>query len=223
MAKGVSINIASSSQDPNGRGPVDPADFSFEYLPIPEKSETREKIPTYAELEWISHESITYPDEPVHLDPEFKTYTYGHVKRGFGDVELLMDLEERDHLFFHSTLSNKNDPSEWMTAIVGYFEIEKVIDCRNLSSSDMRDMDRFRKNAHLKRKDTNVDFLLSGSEYSKLLKRCIPLSSFESSRGLRDEFKRFIRTPKGKEINDGSPWFRWTLKVLEPEMILKRR
>jgi len=56
-----------------------------------------------------------------------------------------------------------------------------------------------------------------------LLKKCIPLSSCEHPRDLKDRFTGWIRTPKGKEINDGSPWFRWTLKVLEPEKILEMR
>ena len=223
MTKGVSINVASSSQNPTGRGPVYPSDFSFEYLPIPEENETIEKVPTYAELEWITQENITTSDKPVHLDPEFETYTYGHAERGFGDINSLMGLEEGDYLFFHSTLDNKHDPSEWLTAIIGYFEIEKVIDCREFSSSEIKEMDRFENNAHLKRKDSGVDLLISGTEDSKLLEKCIPLSSFEDSRKLRDEFKELVRTPTGKKINDGSPWFRWTLKVTEPEKILEMR
>jgi len=222
MMKGASINIASSSKNPNGRGPIDPPDFSFEYLPIPEESEIIDEIPTYAELDWISQENIPVLDKPVHLDPEFKTYTYGHATRGFGDMGLLMDLKEGDYLFFHSTLDNKHEPSEWLTAIIGYFEIEKVIDCRELSSSEIKEMGGFENNAHLKRKDSGVDLLISGTEDSKLLEKCVPLSSFEDPRKLKDEFKEFVMTPSGKEINDGNPWFRWTLKVTEPEKMLER-
>jgi len=133
-----------------------------------------------------------------------------------------MGLEEGDYLFFYSTLDNKHDSSEGLTAIIGYFEIEKVIDCRELSSSEIKEMDRFENNAHLKRKHPGLDLLISETEDSKLLEKCIPLSSFENPRKLKDEFKELVRTPTGKKINDGSPWFRWALKVTEPEMILER-
>jgi len=225
MAKGVSINVGSSSQNPNGRGPVDPSDFSFEYLPIPEKSETIREVPTYTELEWINQESITVSDIPVHLDPEFETYTYGHVKRGFGDMKLLRNLNNRDYLFFHSTLSKEENNSEWITAIIGYFEINEIVDCTDLSSKEIRDNyeSGFKENAHFKRKNPEVDFLVKGNKESKLFERAIPLSKFETPRKLIDRFKDSIETSSGKNIKDETPWFRWTLKVDDPKDIIKMR
>jgi len=222
MAKAVSMNVASRSSDPNGRGRININDTTFEYLPIPEGKETVNDIPTYSELEWIEKENLKKSNLPVHLDPEFKTYTYGHIKRGFGDVSSILDLEKGDYFFFHSTLADLEDSNKWLTAIIGYLEVKKIVDCRDLSSSEIKAINGFENNAHLKRKEPNVDFLVSGTEDSKLLERCIPLSSLKSPRCLKEDSEELIRTPTGKKINGGSPWFRWTLKILEPEKILKR-
>ncbi len=223
MIKGISINVASSSQYPNGRGAIDPANNSFEYLPIPETKDCTGNIPTYSDLKWIEPQKLKKPGLKVHLDPEFETYTYGHVKRGFGDVNSLLSLEKGEYLFFHSTLSHIKDPSKWVTAIIGYFEVDDVIDCRKVSNDEIKEnyRERFGNNAHLKREQPNVDFLVKGSEDSKLLKKAILLSDFDSPRKLKDYFKDTITTTGGKKIKDDHPWYRWTLKVTEPEEILK--
>jgi len=220
MTKAVSLNIASRSSDPNGRGDLNLEDRTFDYIPIPEGKETTVEIPTYSDLEWLDTAGLKEKQIPVHLDPEFDTYTYGHIRRGFGDMNSLLSLDEDDYLFFHSTLTASGG---WLTAIIGYFQIEKIIDCRELSDEDIKSMTDFENNAHLKRKEPGVDLLISGTEKSRLLERCILLSSLDDPRSLKDDFKELIRTATGKKINDGSPWYRWTLKVLEPEELLEMK
>jgi len=95
---GVFINVGSSSNNPNGRGKIS-KDGTFEYLPIPEVAETARKVPTYRDLGFAG---VRSPDLSVHFDPEFETFTYGHVKRGFGDTSSLVRLREdkkRDSVF----------------------------------------------------------------------------------------------------------------------------
>ena len=123
---GILINVGSSSSNPNGRGRIF-RDFTFEYLPIPESRKTRDHVFTYQDL-GFAH--VKFPDLPAHLDPEFETFTYGHVTRGFGDIRNLLKLSDSDILFFYATLQKASD---WSTYIIGYFRNLKVYDCRGLS------------------------------------------------------------------------------------------
>ena len=93
------LNIASSKENLNGRGGIHPEDRTFQYLPIEETKSAR-NAPTYRDLGFAD---VQYPDIRVHQDPEFKTFTYGHVRRGFGD-DRLWDMERGDILFFYATL-----------------------------------------------------------------------------------------------------------------------
>jgi len=219
----MSINVASNSGHLNGRGLINPNNYYFEYLPIPETKECKKKVPTYSDLEWIDDKRLKKPNLKVHLDPEFDTYTYGHAKRGFGDTKIL-NLGEGDYLFFHSTLDNQENPDLWLTAIVGYFEIDDILDCRDLTSTETRKKagKKFRNNAHLKRKKCDVDFLIKGSDESRLLDRAIPLSEFDTPLVLKEEFENLIKTSGGKDVKDEKPWFRWTLKVHDPINIVRR-
>jgi hypothetical protein len=222
LSKGVSINIGSSSQDVNGRGIINPFSLTFDYLPIPESKQVTENVPMYKDLDIVHRKSLKNPDANVHFDPEFRTYTYGHMKRGFGDIKGLLELKRHDYLFFHATLSHPNKRSLWLTAIIGYFIVEDVHDCHSLSSNEIKTIhkDRFALNAHLKRADSSVDFLICGMEDSRLFNHAIPLSTFSSPNNMKSEFKNIITTTSGKSIDDGKPWHRWTLKVDNPVAII---
>jgi len=222
IAKAISLNIGSNSRYINGRGQIDPVDLTFQYLPIPETKPVVLKVPTYAELQ-VKKKQLKDPNQLVHFDPEFRTCTYGHIKRGYGDINALLSLNEGDYLFFHATLSHPNKPSLWLTAIIGYFIIESVHDCRGLAKEEIQEQygDRFKSNAHLKRVDPSVDLLISGSKKSKLFGHAIPLSNFSVPLRLNNRFKSIITTVSGKQIDDGKPWYRWTLKVNAPEEIIE--
>ena len=78
------LNIASNATSKNGRAWIDPAAREFAYLPIQEDEKPERKIPTYRDL---GFPNVKCPHLPVHLDPEFETFTYGHNNR-VGDAGL---------------------------------------------------------------------------------------------------------------------------------------
>jgi len=213
---GVLINVASSSSNPNGRGRIFD-DLTFEYLPIPEIQKTIEKVFTYGELGFVH---VKFPDLPVHLDPEFETFTYGHVKRGFGDIQSLLMLKRDDALFFYATLQKED---AWSPYIIGYFSNLEVYDCREMSIEEIFGLrvKGFANNAHLKRENPRVDFLLKGGEGSKLLKKAFPLARKDNHLELRDSLKDIIYTATGKKIESGKPWFRWTLTCNKTDKLVR--
>lgn len=212
---GVLINVGSSSSNSNGRGRIFD-DFTFEYLPIPETEETVEKVPTYRELGFLN---VKFPNLPVHLDPEFGTFTYGHVKRGFGDIECLLRFKKESVLFFYATLQKRE---KWYPCIIGYFRKLQVYDCRELTREQILSFKYkgFMNNAHLKREDPSVDFLIKGGMGSKLLKRAFPLAESNDTLELRKSLKDIIHTATGKRIESGKPWFRWTFVSSDCERLL---
>lgn len=214
---GILINVGSSSANLNGRGRIF-EDFTFEYLPIPESEKTREKVPTYREL-GFSH--AKFPDLPVHLDPEFKTFTYGHVKRGFGDLRCLLQLKKSDVLFFYATLQKE---AQWSTYIIGYFRNIQVYDCRKLSTKMVLKFKfkGFVNNAHLKRVDPSVDLLIKGGRGSKLSNKAFPLAEKNDPLTLQEPLSKTILTATGKQVVPGSPWFRWTLTCSNANELLRR-
>jgi hypothetical protein len=203
---GVYVNVASSSQNPNGRGHIF-ENGCFEYLPIPEYRATIEEVPTYREM---GFENCKFPDLHAHVDPEFQTYTYGHVRRGFGDIKNLARLEKEDFLFFYATLQQKSD---WGPYVIGYFLVSEKIDCRKLSEQEIRNLKErgFENNAHLKRINPHVDFLIKGSAGSRLLNKAFPLAEKSNPRILRRSLQDRVLTAGRKKIDSGKPWFRWTL------------
>lgn len=212
---GVLINVASNSSCVNGRGRIF-GDGTFEYLPIQESRETIEKVPTYSDL---GFSNVKYPHLRVHVDPEFQTYTYGHVKRGFGDIQSIARLKKDDVLFFYATLQQN---SSWAPYIIGYFLIWEVLDCRNFSIERIRSLGRsgFENNAHLKRADPHVDFLIKGTEGSRLLSRAFALSEKTNPLTLKESLRDVVLTAKQRRIDLGKPWFRWTMVCPEAEPLL---
>jgi hypothetical protein len=205
---GVLINVGSSSSNPNGRGKIF-KNFSFEYLPIPEKEKTVEKVRTYGELGLTE---VRFPDLPVHLDPEFATYTYGHVRRGFGDIESFLKMKEDKEgvLFFYATLQNGD---RWFPYIIGYFQNLEMYDCRRLTKKEIMNLKTkgFSENAHIKRIDPSVDFLIKGGHGSRLSERAFPMADNNDPLQLRKSLDDMVFTATGKRVESGKPWFRWTL------------
>lgn len=214
---GVLVNVGSSSANPNGRGKIF-KDLTFEYLPIPESEKTREKVPTYREL-GFTH--VKFPDLPAHLDPEFRTFTYGHVMRGFGDLRCFLQLKKSDVLFFYATLQNEE---QWFPYLIGFFRNLKVHDCRKFSTKQVLGFKSigFSNNAHLKRVHPSVDLLIKGGKDSKLLERAFPLAEECDQLVLRKPLTDIVHTATGKEIRSGTPWFRWTLTSDRANELLDR-
>lgn len=212
---GILINIGSSTSNPNGRGRIF-RDLTFEYLPIPEYRKTREEVLTYRDL-GFNH--VKFPDLPVHIDPEFDTFSYGHVTRGFGDIRNLLKLDDSGILFFYATLQKASD---WSTYIIGYFRNLKVYDCRGLSREEILRLKSkgFANNAHMKRMYPSVDLLIKGGKDSKLLEKAFPLAEENNHLALLEPLRGIIHTATGKKIRSGTPWFRWTLICTDSELLL---
>ena len=199
------LNIASSTANRNGRGWIDPNTCEFVYLPIEEVMELEQPAPTYREL---GFPNVKYPHLPVHLDPEFETFTYGHITR-FGDARL-WKMQRGDILFFYATLDLLPKRKKWGAYIIGYFMIDHVQDTRALTSEQVKGLKGFENNAHMKRIKPGVELLVKGSSDSRLYKHAIQLSHPEDTQRLHSRLASLLTTVTGKPVG-GPVWHRWLL------------
>jgi len=213
---GVFINVGSSSYNPSGRGRI-LKDYRFEFLPIPEMRKTSDKIPTYRDL---GFSRVKFPDLQVHLDPEFETFTYGHVRRGFGDIANLTKMKKDDCLFLYATLENEDG---WAPYIIGYFRNPEVFDCRRLTNAKILSLKSkgFGNCAHLKRVDPHVDLLIKGGVGSKRLLKAFPMAEEGNNLALAKRLDDLVLTSTSKKVKSGAPWFRWTLTSSNAEELLE--
>src|SRR4030042_732734 len=172
----IGLNVGAGGDSITGRGFFNTKDNSFCFIPIDETEKQKIKF-TFGDLNnpYIKDHLET----PCHYDPEFETYTYGHIKRGWGDSILYSpDLLSENNvvLFFYATLNINHNPNNWGVFIIGMFEVEKVVNVINSSDKDIFSLDEFQNNAHLRREETGVDLLIKGTKNSKLFTQAIPLS-----------------------------------------------
>lgn len=156
-------------------------DGTFEYIPIPERSATLEKM-TYEHLTGRYKKTLLeylpkrlYNSVP-HFDPEFKTFTYGDPARN--KSRQLARLEKDDLLIFYSGLEHQNKVESARLYIIGYFLTKEVFNFRKISKSDLDSaLDRLRENAHIKRDYLDDDLVIvqGDSKRSKLLSKALPL------------------------------------------------
>jgi len=216
---GALVNVASNTHYPNGRGNRF-AKFTFDYLPIPEDREyigRRSGIPTFRK---IGFTRVITPSDHVHLDPEFKTFTYGHYSR-YGETNVLLDLNNHGILFFYASLQTGEN---WAPYILGYFLNPRVIDCRKLKEEQIFAYrnNGFARNAHLKRSHPEVHLLIKGQTGSKRLKRAFPLTSeYWHSRytPLSRPLRPIISELTGRRVTKGG-WYRRTLRCTRANMLL---
>jgi hypothetical protein len=212
------VNVGSRAQDPNGRGRI-LRDLRFEYLPLDEKERARRgvRIPTFAHLGFVG---LKHQAFRAHHDPEFGTFTYGHVRR-FGD-QLLYDLRSNRirTIFFYANLETDHS---WAPYIIGYFDRVRSVDCRKLSKKQILSFSRrgFSENAHLKRSDPHVDFLFKGGQGSRKLDRAFRLSDGKGNKRIAPSLSKLIRTPSGELIKAGEAWYRWTMLCTNCESLLR--
>jgi len=57
----------------------------------------------------------------------------------------------------------------------------------------------------------SVDLLIRGGKGSELLQKAFLLAGNNNPSVLQESLRNVIRTARGKKIQSGTPWFRWTL------------
>jgi len=214
--RSIAINIGANTNEPGVRGPLFP-DGSFEYVPIPESEPTRERVPTYADLDLRADVPADYRETPVHLDPEFpeyphcERYTYGDehgVKAG-----PLSELSAGDYVFFYATLATGTDRPQWAAPdwgafVIGHFELARdAITGKTYEQLPDHERDPYANNAHVKREQFDARVLLLGDPAgSALYDRAVPLSTREAG----SDPNRLV-THHSNDSGKG-PWWRRPLR-----------
>lgn len=148
-------------------------DGSFEYIPIPEGCASSEDK-TYSKLSGKNYKSIVkfipkkLCDAIPHIDPEFKTFTYGDPTPN--KRKQLARLLPGDLLIFYAGLEPENDISRIF--IVGYFTIKDTYDFSKIPKSAQSSMlQKLYNNAHAKRKylDERLVIVKGDPQKSRLL------------------------------------------------------
>jgi Nucleotide modification associated domain 3 len=177
-------------------------DGSFEFIPIDDRR--GDSSQTYGNTEGVHGRKLIeyFPaylkdelrNQPIHSDPEFRTFTYGdptRLKRG------LRRLRPGSLLVFYAGLEKWPERKDAGLYIIGYFEVTKAGLATDFSSAELKK--DFGRNFHvhhrsvLKRQKPRL-VLVKGGRRSRLLKKAVLISA------------------KGKDTR-GRP-----LKVLSPAM-----
>ena len=158
-------------------------DGRFEYVPIPEKTDTTDEELTYGEWSLryddrtaadLSTRLDTYPEDggarvlhgddvatwPLHHDPNFEAMTYGEHREGFGQyVSRLRRLEPGDVVAFYTSLVTASSERKHRY-LVGYFTVDTVTVIE--ADADHEETERLLaghpENAHAKRAVDGVPF-----------------------------------------------------------------
>lgn len=147
------LRVGLDSGTGKGHGPLF-EDNSFEYIPIPESSETTEDR-TYEDFlartgSPLSEYAPHLADNVPHFDPEFETYTYGdpspNKRRQLGR------LTSDDLLIFYSSLSPQDVDVDPRLYGIGYFTVEDVYDLKDMTPKErVKIFNKMGNNAHVKR------------------------------------------------------------------------
>lgn len=167
-----------------GLSPVFP-DMTYEYIPIYHRNIKETEINenrTYSMILGSNKKlldeylPVKLKNQIVHLDPEFKTFTYGDPTRT--KRAALKKLEKNDLLIFYLGGKKQNKPFEAGCFIFGYFVVDKVIDWDNISEDKKKGIEKeFKNNAHMiSSKSKNNLVMVMGKTGSKQLKKCIQIS-----------------------------------------------
>jgi hypothetical protein len=168
-------------------------DGTFEFVPIPEYFYRNhpfdaKKIKTYSTekgksgkpfIDYFKTEGKDkeqHRDCPIHMDPEFGTFTYGDGNHTKG---ALVNLEKGDFLVFYGLFEGFDNPAPAGMYIFGYFEVANSM---LVVEQDQYELvsDEFKNNFHIRNKeifDRDINNpknkglkLIKGTENSCLLK-----------------------------------------------------
>lgn len=154
---------------------------SFEYIPIPEICATTESR-TYRNL--IGRSGRSFSDfvpkklynSPVHLDPEFETFSYGDPTPN--KRQQLAKLSVDDLLIFYAGLESKEKLDESRLYVIGYFTVQNVYDFNKVPEAERTSIfENIPNNAHSKRIhfDEGLVIVKGNPNKSKLLSCAILL------------------------------------------------
>jgi len=202
------------------------ADGTFEYIPIPDGEAVDER--TYGNtVGRYGRKLIDYfpasmqnrmADQPMHVDPEFDTFSYGDPttpKAG------LRHLQPGDLLVFYCGLQGWDFASEPALYLMGFFEVERAGRAAQLTKTELDRL--FSRNFHVRhrrvfRRQEESLVLVKGTANSRLLHEAIRLSADGRDRAgkplkvLSADMQRVFGTFGGKLSIQRSPP-RW----VEPE------
>jgi len=171
MEDALLLRVAMDSGSGGGHSPLF-KNGRFEYIPIPEnkqsiESRRYETIPARWGGTLADYASHLAGDRP-HFDPEFATYTYGDPnpkKRA-----QLRQLEEGDLLVFYAGLEDQEIGEARLYAI-GFFTLDRTFDLEPMSEEERAEvLQRFPRNAHVKREEVTPESPRSGSHYPVIVK-----------------------------------------------------
>lgn len=126
---------------------------NFEYIPLSEKNVTTLEERTFETTKgrngvyFSEYLPERIKNRKLHFDPEFETCTYGDqtVKRNY-----LLKLDEDDLLVFYAGLTPyENTTHEEGLYIIGYFQVESVLDFNGLDISQKKPSANFTKTTHI--------------------------------------------------------------------------
>lgn len=129
-------------------------DGPFEYIPIPESYETTQQqtfdeVTTRDGRPYAEYVGSNNEASPLHLDPEFKTYTYGDPTRKRSQ---LAELTEDDLLIFYAGLQPEDSESHPRLYVIGYFTVDTVHKLDDKTPTERAELfDQLSDNAHVKR------------------------------------------------------------------------
>jgi hypothetical protein len=180
----------------SGRGGIQAPlfeDGTFEFIPIDDRRRDCEQ--TYGNTRGVHGRMLIeyFPerlrdklrDQPIHFDPEFKTFTYGDPtlpKRG------LLRLKPGSLLVFYAGLESWPERRDAGLYIIGFFEIAKVGLATDFSAGELKR--HFGRNFHvchknvLKRQKSRL-VLVKGGRGSRLLKRAVLISAMDKDKSGR--------------------------------------
>lgn len=176
-------------------------DGTFEFIPIPEDNQSNMNViekRTYGNTKgkYGSLLKDFFPTKlhqsrmekrPIHVDPEFETYTYGDPSKLKSSLKF---LEEGDLLVFYCGLEKwdgdfKGDPALYL---MGYFDVLKAGLATDFKPDAIDSL--FSKNSHVMHKDLFNEqkdrlVLVKGSNESRLLKKPVLISTMDKDRAGR--------------------------------------
>jgi len=188
----VLLRVGIDSGSGGMQGPLLKNDL-FEYIPIPDTFQkkgvdkrtygnTKGRYGRYLIDYFSKGRRKKMAKQPMHFDPEFKTFTYGDPTTVKGS---LRKLKTGDLLVFYCGLS-KWDPRNGLPKgshnlyIIGYFEVDLARYAQDFPKETRRKL--FRENFHVMhqpvfQKQKNRLVLVKGNKKSGLLKKAVKISS----------------------------------------------